>query len=99
MQSPDFNARYAKSIPALRKDLAPIAEQPKAVLDLLLTEDAYDFGSAAWFLTTQCSSKVRNALREGTDAGWEMYISSCVGTTVDDDRKSYWQRATKELGV
>ncbi|KAK2756496.1 hypothetical protein FQN54_005389 [Arachnomyces sp. PD_36] len=99
MQSPDYNVLYAKSIPALEKDLAPIIEQPKAVLDLLLTDDDYDFGSAAWFLATQCPEKIRAGLRAGTEEGWRGYITSCVGTTVTEDRKVIWERARKALQV
>ena len=99
MQSPDFNALYAKSIPALRPELGPVSGQPEAVLDLLLTEDAYDFGSAAWFLTTQCPSKVRTSLKTGSEEGWKTYLTSCIGTTVTEDRKVVWERAVKVLRV
>lgn len=99
MQSPEYNALYAESIPSLKEELAPISGQPEAVLDLLLTEDCHDFGSAAWFLTTQCSFKVRNALRSGGEDGWQKYITSCVGTTVTEERREIWERAVEELGA
>lgn len=69
------------------------------MLELLLSNEDYDFGSAAWFLTTQCSKSVRSSLQAGTEAGWEQYITGCVGTTVTSDRKQFWQRAMKALGV
>lgn len=97
MQSPDYNALYAESLPDLQKDLAPISGKPEAVLDLILTKDAHDFGSAAWFLATQCSPAVRNALRSGGEDGWRKYITSCVGTTVTEDRREVWERAVEAL--
>ncbi|CAG7947688.1 unnamed protein product [Penicillium olsonii] len=98
MQSPDFNKKYAASIPAL-KDKAASVSDPADLLDLLRNDGATDFGSGAWFLTTQCSKEVRSALADGSESGWQKYISDCVGTSVDDDRKAYWERAVKALGV
>lgn len=99
MQSPRYNALYAKSIPALKNELVPIAGNPTAVLDLLLREDAHDFGSAAWFLKTQCSPKIRNALRSGGEDGWRKYITSCVGAKATEERLEIWERAVEELVV
>ncbi|CAG7929500.1 unnamed protein product [Penicillium olsonii] len=98
MQSPAFNKKYAASIPAL-KDKAASVSDPADLLDLLRNDGATDFGSGAWFLTTQCSKEVRSALADGSESGWQKYISDCVGTSVDDDRKAYWERAVKALGV
>lgn len=47
MQSPEFNLKYAKSIPELKDKLAAAGTDPKAVLALLTANGAYDFGSAA----------------------------------------------------
>ena len=99
MQSPSFNKKYAADIPALKDKLASVSDSPADLLDLLRDNEIYDFGSGAWFLTTQCSKDVRTALQSGSETGWQNYISTCVGTTVTDDRKEYWQRATKALGV
>ncbi|CAG7933603.1 unnamed protein product [Penicillium olsonii] len=98
MQSPAFNKKYAASIPDL-KDKAASVSDPADLLDLLRNDGATDFGSGAWFLTTQCSKEVRSALADGSESGWQKYISDCVGTSVDDDRKAYWERAVKALGV
>ncbi|KAL8735874.1 MAG: hypothetical protein Q9181_002652 [Wetmoreana brouardii] len=54
MQSPEFNLKYAKSIPALQSKLAAAGSDPKAVLGLLTANGEYDFGSGAWYLATQC---------------------------------------------
>lgn len=99
MQSPSFNDKYASSIPELADAYAAATGDVAAILNLLLSDEKYDFGSAAWFLTTQCSESVREALQTGSEQGWEGYISGCVGTTVTDDRKAYWSRAVEALGV
>ncbi|CAI7618481.1 unnamed protein product [Penicillium manginii] len=99
MQSPAFNKKYASSIPALKDKIAAVSNSPTDLLDLLRDNETYDFGSGAWFLTTQCSKDVRSALQDGSETGWEKYISSCVGTSVTDERKQYWERAVKALGV
>ncbi|KAL8809361.1 MAG: hypothetical protein Q9223_001418 [Gallowayella weberi] len=99
MQSPALNLEYAKSIPALAEGLQKAGGDMKAVMALLTSEEEYDFGSAAWFLKSQCSDKVKAGLKAGTDEGWKMYIAECVGTTVTEERKAYWTRAAKALGV
>ena len=99
MQSPEFNMKYAQSIPALKDKLAAAGKDPKAVLALLTADGNLDFGSAAWFLTTQCSAAVRTALQAGTKAGWEFYLKDCVGTTVTPERAAYWEKAAKAFGV
>lgn len=99
MQSPSFNKKYASSLPDLKSKIARVASNPADLLDLLRDNHGYDFGSGAWFLTTQCSKEVRTALQAGDEEGWQRYISDCVGTSVTDERKEYWQRAIKALGV
>ncbi|KAJ5107619.1 hypothetical protein N7456_004294 [Penicillium angulare] len=99
MQSPAFNKKYAASIPALKDKIPAVSNSPADLLDLLRDNETYDFGSGAWFLTSQCSKDVRSALQTGSETGWQRYISDCVGTSVTDDRKEYWERAVKALGV
>lgn len=96
---PDYNLKYAESIPELASELDDIRDQPDKVLDLLLEDEMYDFGSGAWFLTSQCEESVRDALRKGDEQGWREYISQCVGTTVTDARKGYWEKAKEALAV
>ncbi|KAL1960439.1 hypothetical protein VTO42DRAFT_7738 [Malbranchea cinnamomea] len=93
MQMPDWNREYAASIPKIKDKFEPIKDDVDAVLDLLLTNDDYDFGSAAWFLTTVCKDDVRKELQKNNDAGWEKYITECIHTTVTEERKQYLQRA------
>jgi hypothetical protein len=97
MQSPTFNAKYAASIPALASKLPSASGDPASVLNLLLSDEAYDFGSGAWFLSTQCSQEVRSALQSGSETDWTAYITQCVSTTVTDARTEYWNRAVNAL--
>jgi hypothetical protein len=99
MQSAAFNKKYAKSISELKRKVSSVESRPADLLDLLRENETYDFGSGAWFLTTQCSKDVRSALRDGSETGWRKYIIECVETTVTNERKEYWERAVKALGV
>lgn len=99
MQSPSYNKEYASSLPALNSSVSKVSNDPAALLDLLRGNETYDFGSGAWFLTTQCSSNVRKQLQSGSESGWQLYISDCVGTSVTEERKAYWEKAVKALGV
>ena len=92
MQSAAFNAKYAT---ALGKNAAG---DPQTVADQVEGDDDASFGSAAWFLTTQCPFAIRQGMWGGSETGWESYLSSCVGTSVDGGRREYWQRAVKALG-
>lgn len=97
MQSPAFNAKYAKSIGAIRDKVAEAKGNKEQILDLLLADKEYDFGSGAWFLTSQCSEDVREQLQSGSEEGWQAYITQCVGTQANEERKGYWQKAAKAL--
>ncbi|KAI4252309.1 MAG: hypothetical protein L6R42_008012 [Xanthoria sp. 1 TBL-2021] len=99
MQMPAFNMEYAKSIPALKDGLAKAGTDVKAVLALLTSNGEYDFGSAAWFMKTNCDEKVRSGLKTGTTDAWKMYITECIGTTVTADRQAGWEKAAKAMGV
>ncbi|KAJ5972777.1 uncharacterized protein N7479_002695 [Penicillium vulpinum] len=99
MQSPSFNKKYASSLPEIKDKLPGVSNSPGDLLDLLRSDAATDFGSGAWFLTTQCSKSVRNALAHGSETGWQRFISDCVGTSVTDERRDYWERAIEAIGV
>ena len=99
MQEYTFNLPYAQSISALSGVLAGAeAQGPDAVLQLLIENAEYDFGSAAWFYTSQCGGSVKSGLQAGTQAGWEAYVG-CIGAEVSDDRTALWTTATQVLGV
>lgn len=99
MQSPAFNLKYAQWLSTTCKDCGLTtqmveeakAKGPEAVLELV-NSDEWSFGSAAWFLTTQCAPNVRPALAKGDETGWEAYMG-CIGTSVTDDRMKIWKSA------
>ncbi|SMQ46610.1 unnamed protein product [Zymoseptoria tritici ST99CH_3D7] len=99
MQSADFNEKYAEylSIVCTNCGITPAdvekakGEGPAAVLELV-SSDQWSFGSAAWFLRTQCDATIEDGLAAGTEAGFKSYIEDCVGTTLTDDRIAGWQK-------
>ncbi len=97
MLMPTFIAKYAASLPEIGDKASTL--NPDAVLGLINQWDVYNFGSAAWFLTTQCSADVRQRLQQGGQAGWENYVTNCVGTTVTAERAGYWNKASSAVGA
>jgi hypothetical protein len=99
MMMPDFVAEYAKSIPALKT--AGVTD-PDQLLQLVMA-DEYSFGSAAWFYSTKCDEKTKEGLKAGTTAGWEAWLTGCVGTTIGEDepqgRRGIYDRTRVALGV
>ncbi|MCJ1251561.1 hypothetical protein MMC30_008796 [Trapelia coarctata] len=108
MQAARFNILYASSIPALAAQVKAItggaatgrlsASQLNAVLALLTGNADYDWGSAAWFLTTQCPG-VRTGLQSATLASWQNYIQNCIGIAPTGDRQAGWTTAKQALGT
>ena len=99
MQGYTYNLEYAQSISALSGALAGAeAQGPDAVLQLLIENADYDFGSAAWFYSSQCGASVKSGLQAGTEAGWQAYLG-CIGADDSDDRTAFWTTATQVLGV
>jgi hypothetical protein len=102
MQMPDFNIEYAASLTDLASQVAALGEittddSKNALLDLLV-DDAYNFGSGAWYYSTKCDDATKTALQAGDDAGFTAYMA-CVGTPVTDDRSAYWTRAKAAIGL
>lgn len=95
MQSVENNEKYAASLDGIKDKAASL--DPAARLKLMTDDNALDFGSGAWYLTTQCSKEVRTALAKGDEAGWKGYIG-CVNTPVTDERKKGWEAAVAVLG-
>ena len=93
MQSPKFNKMYLDSItdPGFVAEKTAAGSDPVKVLNALIKYGNYDFGSAAWFLTTQCKSSVAG-LDKGDSAGWDAYVQ-CVGASPGDGRKAVWTQA------
>jgi hypothetical protein len=99
MQSPNFNERYAVWLSSMCKNCGISSTEvekaknkgPAAVLDLV-NGLQWSFGSAAWFLKTQCESSIEDRLATGTEAGWISYLEECVGTSVTDERTAGWKK-------
>jgi hypothetical protein len=99
MQSPEFNEKYAEYLPTVCTNCGlstaeveqAKAEGPAAVLDYI-SGDEWSFGSAAWFLKTQCDASIETGLAAGTQAGFKSYIEDCVGTTLTDERIAGWEK-------
>ncbi|KAK3675432.1 hypothetical protein LTR78_004515 [Recurvomyces mirabilis] len=99
MQSPAFNAKYADYLANVCTNCGVSAAQvsqaqtqgPAAVLQLVNT-DEWSFGSAAWFLATQCDPSVRTGLATGSQTAWEAYLQ-CVGTSPSASRNQIWSSA------
>lgn len=94
MQSPNFNQEYAASLGYG----ADVTGDLQKMMDIL-TQDKFSFGSAAWFVTSQCPFSVRKAMWDGSKEAWQAYMSTCVGTDVNDERVGYWQRAMEVLSA
>ena len=88
---PRFIVQYATA------KLGAPATQGKSDADVLalVTPDEHNFGSISWFLSTQCSTSVQQAVAAGTDAGWAAYMG-CLGVSAADPaRLAYWSAAKK----
>lgn len=83
MQKAAYNAVYAKSLGLTMKQL--------------FASDAASFGSAAWYVTTNCPFSTRQKMWTGSDAAWGQYVTECVGAAMDAKRTSYWKKAKASL--
>jgi hypothetical protein len=98
MMSPTFVAEYVAFL-----GLTPASSDPATVLGLV-ENDQYGFGSAAWFYHEKCSDAIKSQVQTGSQAGYDAFLTTCVGTTADEgsgstSRLAYWQRAASALGV
>lgn len=99
MQSAAYNLEYAQSIPDLAGKLeAAQAAGPEHILDLLTSNSDYDFGSAAWYLTSQCDKGVVSGLSKAGTAAFDAYLG-CIGATGSAQRTEYYTTALKTFGV
>ena len=98
MQSYKYNLQYAQSLPTLAGALpAALVKGPDAVLNLMITYTDVDFGSAAWYMTTQCKG-VQDQLATGSMDGWATYMT-CIGADDSDARTAYFRKGLAALGV
>ena len=98
MQMPPFNLQYAQSLPDIADKVA--GKAPADVLDLILANDDYDFGSAAWYVTSQAACKPALGLLNGGngEAAFTSYLTDCLGTTVTSERTAYHMKAMAQFG-
>lgn len=90
-----FVTEYATSIHGA---IAVAGKEPNAVL-AMVTDDKYNFGSAAWYLVTYCKNGEREALQKGDDADWLKY-HECIGVDGNaSDRMPFWVEAKKAFGL
>ncbi|KAH7369018.1 hypothetical protein B0T11DRAFT_69498 [Plectosphaerella cucumerina] len=110
MQMFDFNFQYALDTPALKSqaiaiaggesvDADSISDDKKNEILALVMADEYTFASAAWFLTTKCPATIKQGLATGGDAGYEAYLTSCIGTTAAPERLEHWKVTKEAFGV
>ncbi|KAF1944073.1 hypothetical protein EJ02DRAFT_420651 [Clathrospora elynae] len=102
MAMPPFVKQYATAVAGAaavtQAEAAGGDAGVNAILALANRDDATSFGSAAWFLSTQCSAGVRAGLDAETLEGWHTFLTECVGTTAAAERDPAWTAATKTLG-
>jgi hypothetical protein len=97
MMSSQFTSLYAQAtLPA--DQWAQVQGNGDAIIQALLP-DELSFGSAAWFLTTQCSPQVRTALQSGSEDGARQFFTSCVYTSYGEDRATLWEAAHAQVGT
>lgn len=96
MQSYEYNLKYANYLAADKKcgittEKVAAAEDrgPDDVLALVNT-DHLGFGSAAWFLRTQCDASIEQGLAIGTEEAFNNYLVDCLGTSADPERTEGW---------
>ena len=104
MQMANYNLLYAKSLDGVKEKVADVKSVDGLAPDKLnyilslVTPDEHNFASGPWFLTTQCPTSVRDALKKNIDSGFEAYMG-CVGVSVTEERKAYLTRAKKAFGL
>jgi hypothetical protein len=101
MAMPSYVKLYATSVAGA--DAVAMAEATggdaslSAVLKLVNCDDEKSFGSAAWFLSTQCSEEIRSGLSTRGIDGWHEFLVVCVGTTVAAERDMIWVAITQVM--
>lgn len=97
MAMPPFVKKYAASLAGDKAVATAEAASGdaglNAVLALANSDDEKSFGSAAWFLTTQCTPQIRAGLVAETTEGWHNFLTQCVGTTDVPERDTPWVAA------
>jgi hypothetical protein len=99
MAMPSFIKLYATSVAGVDAVARTEATAGDAGLDAVLKlanwDDEKSFGSAVWFLSTQCSDEIRSGLTTRGIDGWHDFLVACVGTTVVAERDMVWVATTQ----
>ena len=96
MQMADNNAAYGAAVLGAADTAGKDAED---VLTELRANPTYDFGSAAWYLSTKCPAVLQQFATDPAGA-WPAYLgSACVGTTDNPQRDAYWTKAMAAFNV
>jgi hypothetical protein len=101
MAMPPYVKQYATAVAgadAVAKAEAAGGDAGLNAVLALVDDDEKSFGSAAWFVSTQCSAAVRAGLDAETEDGWHNFLSQCVGTGPDATRDPAWVAAKANLG-
>ncbi|KAF1840025.1 uncharacterized protein K460DRAFT_371998 [Cucurbitaria berberidis CBS 394.84] len=101
MAMPPFVKLYASSVAGeqavAQAETAGGDAGLNAVLALVNSDNEKSFGSAAWFLTSQCTPDVRSGLSAETVDGWHNFLTACVQTTAAAERDVPWVAAKQIL--
>lgn len=101
MAMPPFVKQYATSLVGASQVAQEEAKGGDAalvgILDIANASDERSFGSASWFLTTQCSPQIRQGLVDETVEGWHAFLTECVGTTAAPERDTPWLAAKQHM--
>lgn len=71
-----------------------------AILNLVNESPAglHGFATGAWYMKNICSDEVKAGLSSSSNAGWETFVTSCLGTNLTDQHRAYWERAKNAFG-
>lgn len=104
MQMPRFNLKYAQSLEGVKDKVTDITStdglsdaELNRILDLVIV-DEHNFGSAPWFLRSECTEEVLDKLITNVDDGFKAYMD-CVGVKIDETRLEYLERAKAAFGI
>lgn len=101
MAMPPYVEKYAIHLvgqDAVSKAQAPGGnESLDAVLLLANDSDEKSFGSAGWFVSTECTPEIRAGLASETETGWHDFLTECVETTLDPLRDEPWTKALQNM--
>lgn len=88
--------KYAEQL--FGADAVTKAATPVAILALVNANDDDAFGSASWYMSTQCPD-IQKQFDGNVDTAWTAYISTCVGGSDLAGRQPFWDAAKTAFGI